>query len=308
MYQKIRFLAIPTFAVLLFSTACNGTESTANLNKESPTETIALQTQSITEPALEMQTLTQAQLYYKCLNTLEYLDQISGSVILRNGCHYPTITNGNFSFDFVTNQYYADVNELEPEDNTTCIQNVKTYTNGADCIRLFDEKGNAENTYTEETCELSLADQTFPNAYPSDTSTMTADSANAENIFYGTLGWDPTGAHELGGCFMPQEMSIGYLENFDNWEITGTTEVQDRTCAIVKGTAESSYGDRFGVSTFEILVDQETGVWMQFEGYAADGTLADYIYTNDMCFGDTAQAVPQFSESMTAGYDLLETK
>ena len=304
MNRNVRCFSIPALAALLFSTACSSTESTTNLNGEISAETIVLQT----EPVIEPQVLTQAQLYYKCLNTLEYLNQISGSVVLRNGCNYPTITHGTFSFDFINGQYYADVNEFDPEDDTTCIQNVKTYTNGTDCIRLFDEKGNAENTYTEETCELSLAAQTFPNAYPSETDVMTADSANAEAVFYGTLGWDPTGAHELVGCFIPQEISIGYLENFDNWEIIDTKEVQGRTCAIVQGIADPSYGDRFGVSTFEILVDQETGVWMQFEGYAEDGTISDYIYTENMCFGDMAQAVPQFSDSMTAGYTYLETE
>lgn len=281
-------------------TACGEKET---VEEESSATVIAVEECSSGDGAKITTDFTQAQLYYKCLNTLEALRQLSGSVRIRNGVNSNTITQGTFAFDFTADQYQAGVNYLDAAEETICLQTNTYYNTGGTVTSLYDYYGAKENTYTVDENGATMDGVTFANAVvAADASVQSIGESN----LYATLGQDPTNAHELAGCFVPQEMTLGYLENFENWEITGTTEVQGRTCAVVTGTAEPDYGSRFGVTTFEILVDQETGIWMQYEGYDEAGEVVDYIYTQDIQFGEEATAVEAISDAVTQGYAFEE--
>lgn len=261
----------------------------------------------------EAMTLTKDQLYYRCLNTLEYLNQLSGTVAFLSGYHSPTILQGSFDFDFTEDTYHAVVNHLDVSDEGNCIQTSEYYNHSGEIVSLYDYKGSQQNDYTIEENGVSLKNVVFANACPENPEEVTQSNSETDTVvtsvqelseeeLYATLGQDPTSAHELGACFIPQEMTVGYLEDFENWNIVDTIKFQGRVCAVVQGNAEPSYGDRFGVETFEIIVDQETGIWMQYEGYDADGAVQSYLYTENILFGAEANDVPDFSEEMASGY------
>lgn len=284
-------------------TACGDKEKATTQSEESSAAVIALEEENNVDVTEIITELTQDQLYYRCLNTLEALQQLSGSVSIRNGANSDTITQGTFAFDFAADQYQAEVNYLDAADETACLQTNTYYNMNGTVTSLYDYHGTKENTYTVEENGPTLEGVAFANAaIAADASVQSIGESN----LYATLGQDPTNAHELAGCFVPQEMTLGYLEDFASWEITGTKEVQGRTCAVVTGTADPEYGNRFGVTTFEIFVDQETGVWMQYEGYDETGKVVDYIYTQDMQFGEEATAVSAVSNAVTQGYTFEE--
>lgn len=289
--------------LMAICTACGDKEKETMQLEESSTAVISMEEDNNVDVTEITTALTQDQLYYKCLNTLEALQQLSGSVTIRNGANSDTITQGTFAFDFTADQYQAEVNYLDAAEKAVCLQTNTYYNTGGTVTSLYDYYGAKENTYTIDENGATMDGVTFANAViAADASVQSIGESN----LYATLGQDPTNAHELAGCFVPQEMTLGYLENFENWEITGTTEVQGRTCAIVTGTAEPDYGSRFGVTTFEILVDQATGIWMQYEGYDEAGEVVDYIYTQDIQFGEEATAVEAISDAVTQGYAFEE--
>ncbi|MGN0591784.1 MAG: hypothetical protein ACI4JQ_00890 [Ruminococcus sp.] len=310
---------------LFLCTACESSNAGSETAELSENEVQEVQVQeealqddaSIEQPvADEPDTLTKDQLYYRCLNSLEYLNQLSGSVSVFAG-NDEYIISGTFELDFTNEQYHAIVDSYVIDAPEESIQTFETYGNHGEEVELFDEKGNGENYYTIEHSGITLDTVTFANACPvnpadAEAASMDGSAAAAsiqslsEDQLFATWGKDPTNAHALGACYIPQERTLGYLANFDNWEITGTQEVQGRTCAVVQGTADPEYGSRFGVETFEILVDQQTGVWMQFEGYDADGTVQAYVYTENVRFGADAEAVPAFEEEYAAGYTMQE--
>ena len=58
-------------------------------------------------------------------------------------------------------------------------------------------------------------------------------------------------------------------------------------------------------------VDIETGAWLFFEGYGADGTINSYLYTKGMVFGETLREIPviteeQIDEEIAQGYVMDE--
>jgi hypothetical protein len=237
------------------------------------------------------------------MNTLETLDQLSGSVSILDGNRTPHVFEGEFQFDFTNDLYHALINAVPVSDEYTP-QTHEVFNNGQECETLMDYNGTQENICQVESGDMCSTISTlhFANAYPDAETSIDTDQNNTQ--VYGTYGGDPTGAHEIAACFVPQEMTVGYLKDFSNWEITGTQEVQGRTCAVVEGTADPEYGSRFGVETFTILVDQATGIWMQFEGYDADGNVQAYVYTENLAFGADAEEVPVFQEEYAQGYTL----
>lgn len=222
---------------------------------------------------------TKYEIYYKCLNTLEKLDQLSGNITIYNQ-RLGEITEGSFAFDFSVDQYHAEIEHTYCDDAAVSLTRSEFYNHAGHCISLYDYMGEKPNAYTEE----------FHG--PNMDGIVWSDKAN----IYNTYGKDPTNAHELGVCFIPQEMSIGYLKNFDNWEVVDVMDWNGRECYSIQGVAEPEYGSRFDVDTFQIWVDQETGIWYQYEGYSVDGELTDCFYTENIQFGDAAQEVKPFSD------------
>ncbi len=59
----------------------------------------------------------------------------------------------------------------------------------------------------------------------------------------------------------------------------------------------------FNVSTFELMVDVNTGVLIQYIGYDDNGEISDYIYTENISFENKADKVERFSNNELTGYE-----
>ena len=233
---------------------------------------------------------TQYDVYYRCLNTLEYLDQLSGTIVIYKPARSNGMTSGTFEHDFRKDRYHSTITHQFHEDLTCPQTKSEIYNDAGHCITLYDNMDVGQDGYTE----------TFHG--PTLDGIVWSDKAN----IYATYGKDPTGAHELGVCYIPQEMTIGYLKNFDDWEIVDVIDWNGRECYLIQGIAEKEYGTRFDVDTFKIWVDKATGIWYRYEGYNASGDLTDYFYTDDLRFGPDARPVKEFSKEMVDGYKFLD--
>ncbi|MBQ5340267.1 MAG: hypothetical protein J6Z40_14035, partial [Oscillospiraceae bacterium] len=95
-------------------------------------------------------------------------------------------------------------------------------------------------------------------------------------------------------CLFPENLSLGCLYDFDSWKIAGTAELGGRTCTVVKGSLTGTYSKKLDAVTFEMYVDQETGILMQYKGYDANGRLGGFLITENLKFGDNADLVQSF--------------
>lgn len=301
--KKISFRSISATAaclLLIAGVSGGGIWMLANMGNDSPIDpkqeiTTAESTQALMTETIEAtnapavsdtsEELTQYEIYYRCMNTLEFLDRLSGNVTLRQSIRFDGITEGSFEFDFLSDQYHAVVS-YEDAVPAASLKRTEHFNQAGHCFVLYDYMSERSSEYTEEFHGPTMEGMVW------------SDTAN----IYNTYGKDPTNVHELGACFIPQEKSLGYLENFDNWEIAEKVDWNGRVCYHIQGVG-GEYGSGYDVDTFHIWVDQETGIWYQFEGYNAVGELTDYIYTENMQFGDAAKEVIAFSEEMAEGYE-----
>lgn len=250
--------------------AASGTQNTMEI---APTdaETTKIATESVTESSANEITLSKEDLIYRCKNSYIFMNQISGSVEFRLNRDALSMGKSTFALDFAANRYYGVEDELESQQVSAENPITKTiYNDNGNVMELTDYHGKQENTYCNE---------------------------------FSICG-DPIGLPNAALCYDPWWMTSDYLEDSEGWEMAGTQELQGRTCVVIRGSNPKN-GEQFGVKDFEILVDQNTGVWMQFEGYGADGTVQSYIYTNNIRFDDMAEKVPQFTEHAAVGYTFI---
>ena len=282
---------------------------------EEPTEQPTMETASSLEDvglAQPDKMLSKEELYYRCMNTLLYMDQLSGHIVSKDTKNSPTVFDGTIAYDFVEKKYYTISTSWLADDLECCVDVAEVFVNDGMRTSFHSNKEGAEkfqnDTIQQDTYDITKGIAFDQNDYtievPKDSAKaiLSADLSTedifAEPSFYQTNGLDPTGAHELAGCFVPQEMSSGFMSDFSKWEIADTEELDGRTCAVVKGTTTESYGKQMGLASFEIWVDQETGVWLWYEGYDENGEVQSYVYTDNMQFGSDAQQVTCLTKEM----------
>ncbi len=77
----------------------------------------------------------------------------------------------------------------------------------------------------------------------------------------------------------PQEMGIGYLEEFDNWQIEAVEQVAGRDCWKLVGTLSGEYAEKLHAYSYEMYVDCETGFVLQYSNFDQNGALTDHLTT-----------------------------
>lgn len=329
--MKIKAKTILSFsAALLFImsfTACQTVDTGANIADVSESSASDIQINENVlreEAAIKSETLnvTKDQLYYRCMNSIQFLSHVSGDISVQFAPTNPTVFKGNINHDFVNGKYFTCLESIDANNSDNCIQTLTTYNDSNTCHALNDNRVDGfkhHDVSSGDMCpKLNASEFTKANILnPDDKTSIGETEAKGETVITSieqlsemqinaTYGKDPTGDNVLGAFYIPQEMSMGYLKNFDMWDITDYKDFQGRSCAVVKGKAEPEYGSRFGVETFEILIDQATGVWMQFEGFNADGNVMQYVYSENVRFDDDAAPVPLYKEDLAKGYEKLD--
>lgn len=320
--KKSYFSLIAAFSLILTCTACQSKDAGSQNTQESQVLDQVQFENKITATEANMkdtiQQLTKDQLYYKCLNTILYKDKLSGETNIRYRADSKDTVSGSFQFDYITGLYHSKFT-ISLDDGSIYSETEK-FNNSTELVELYNypEKGKkdymvftdgmcpkVDRTYFVDRCPVNPKDEAaIEKAKAANKTYYTSIDQLSETEIMQINGVEPSCAGAIAGSFCPFEMTMGYLTNFDNWEITGTKEYQNRNCTIVQGVTEEDYGNKMGVDTFEIWVDTETGVWMWYEGYDVDGNVVSYVYTENLCFGDDAKEVPLFSEDMTNGYTL----
>lgn len=113
---------------------------------------------------------------------------------------------------------------------------------------------------------------------------------------------DITNTYLASVSLLPQEMTFGFLTDFDVWDVERTEEYVGRKCYIVSGKTNENYGQKLGVEKFTFYVDCETGVLLKYIGYDESQNIRSYIITENISF-DNIQTV---YKPNTAGYSFIE--
>ena len=94
-------------------------------------------------------------------------------------------------------------------------------------------------------------------------------------------------------CLFPEGFTYSYLADFERWEIENdNVNYLDRKCIKIVGKPNPYTGDKHNNDNFVMLVDEQTGIIMKFEGYK-NGELTRY-QTVTKCLIDEQPIIKKF--------------
>lgn len=256
------------------------------VSQENVTQSQDVQEVRTLEKAVDYTIADKSDVYHMMLNTVDYYNTASGTVIRADG--NDSINVITFQTDLINSESYS-ASALCSSDNVETISaySLSDFDNVVYCADGLMTTVSEGSTDTVEGNVTYLSD-----CEPIDDSERISTADDGYPIY--RFRQNPTNVPFASICLFPQEMAFGFLQDQELWEITGTTEKNGLTCYIINGRTSEAYGEKLNVATFEFLVDVNTGILVQYEGYSSDGVLSDYMYTQNIQFDDNAEPVNCF--------------
>ena len=266
-------------------------EKTPEISQPAATTTISKRT---LEKAVVPESATKEDIFYMMLNTIFYFDKVSGTVMFNtddpnavNVDDFQCSLSDKLSYSDFTQCYITDKNNIGFDSlSAPFFENIRC-CNGNDEIEVSPQ--SKEYRY-KEGWAITIDDVI---KIPDESRISTADDGmNRYNMLT-----NPTNVLSAIMCIQPQEITFGFLSDFDLWNIEEITTFNDRTCYVINGRASAEYGASLNVADFKLLVDAQTGVILQYEGYASNGNISNFMYTKDLQFEDKAKKVRVFDKN-----------
>ncbi len=266
-YNKILLTAIVVAisgmtAILLKTLKCDDNriscieETSTTVSEYLSTETIHI---SVENPkTLEENDIpTMSQIYNKMLNSVDYFDYASGE--------FTTILDGVEK----TVTFETDLNLAEGIEKQEDQMSVKTIEvkDGKRYIDIDGEK--TVDTYVMKREAGRLLEKAY----------LAIDENGVNNY---VMRSDNTNMELARMILSPQEMTFSFLSDFAKWNIVGMESYLNRSCCIIEGKNDEYMSNKLGIVSFKMWIDMETGILLNYEGYATDGTVADYICVKEI--------------------------
>lgn len=251
--------------------------------------------------APDAECVTKDDIFHMMLNTVDYFNKASGTFIFN--CSDP---NNRTIVDFRTNMLdttsYSKVKHIYVDGLSTPISmnsesvtaDQIVYCQNNDQITLNEENKtyniSSFSTHSLESC-VPIKDEDRITIAP-DGMPCYSYRSNPTNVEFSSM------------CLFPQEITIGFLEDRELWEIEGIKEFSGLNCYVIHGRTSEDYGAKLNVAEFEFLVDVNTGVLVRYEGFDANGNLSDFMYTENLKFDGSAESVEKYSDKLVEGYSV----
>lgn len=251
------------------------------------------------ETAPECNTADKDTVFHIMLNSIDYFDKVSGTmkfssdnVNVVNVVEFQSVISKAESYSRFTQCSANNMTELSAGSlKTPEFENIVYCKDG----KKIDIYPNSKTYCCEENALITLDD-----AVPIKDEERISVAEDGMPVY--NYRNNPTNVVMSSMCLFPQEITIGFLEDRDLWEIEGVKEFSGLNCYVIHGKTSEDYGAKLNVSEFEFLVDVNTGVLVRYEGFDANGNLSDFMYTENLKFGDPAESVAKYSDKLVEGY------
>lgn len=247
--------------------------------------------------APDCNSVTKDDIFHMMLNTIDYFNEASGTMMF--SCGDPdNVTVVQFQTNMPECESYSKIMNCSYENT---VQSADESLSASDAID-FCRNGEEITVYPVKISESrnSSTGVTLKDAIPiKDEDRITTAPDGMPCISYRS---NPTNVEFSSMCLFPQEITIGFLEDQDLWEIEGIKEFSGLDCYVIHGKTSEDYGTKLNVAEFEFLVDVNTGVLVCYEGFDANGNISDFMYTENLRFDDFAESVKNYSSEITKGY------
>ncbi len=254
------------------------------------------------------ETVTKDDIFHMMLNSIDYYDQVSGTIYFPNAQDLQIINSIQFECSLSETTAHKQYTQTQTESPVNAVTADAVETVAANNTSIIFE----EEAYCTKDVSVTIDPLTATyenNAFDAISLEEVSDIPDEERITTASDGQpcysyrtNPTNVPEASISIFPQEMAFGFLSDFSLWNMDAVTEWNGRTCYSISGTTTEAYGGKLNVASFTFLVDANTGVLLQYIGYDADGKISDYLYTENIQFDENAAAIPAFSVAVLSGY------
>ncbi|WP_099354075.1 hypothetical protein [Fredinandcohnia onubensis] len=98
---------------------------------------------------------------------------------------------------------------------------------------------------------------------------------------------DYTNMNVAKDSLFPQEIALGYLEDYSKWEIIDdSAKFAGEEAVLIEGTFNDYYAAKHQAVMFKLWVHKDTGVLLNLEEYNSDMELVSGLTTQDIKFND----------------------
>ena len=254
------------------STVSSVSPTAGDINDDSQASIIPSEEPLVAAPEV----ITQDYVYSRMLNTQDYFNSVSGSyTYTKEG---KKITNATYDIDY--------------NSSSEIVAHLTTKTTGTQVPMDFEyfilsPAGSIADGYEISHGQNNYREVTYANdRKPSNRRTL-QNFAQTKAERTGVVEGSPSYTYRnnifasLSASLMPQEMTFGYLTDYDHWTIDGEEQLLGTDCIKLSGFLTGSYSDKLGITDFEMWVQKETGILIKYFGYDEDGQLVDSLITND---------------------------
>lgn len=241
-------------------------------------------------------------IFYMMLNSIDYFDKVSGKILSKSyNSDYISIID--FQTELSSTKAYSAcryVDEIAYSKTSSIdFESIKP-----DCLQYCDGNNFVIVYPKEESFEYAnYSIKSLNNSIPIPNSERLSSIDGVPVYAYRC---DPTNVDMSNKCLFPQELTFGYLQDKNIWNVVDIVDYKNTKCYLIKGDVSPEYGEKMHADSFEFLVDVNTGILMKYESFDVDGNISNYMYTENIKFEDDATDVTAFSKNIIKGYKETE--
>lgn len=221
---------------------------------------------SIIEKDIEIKTIDKTYILDHMLNSIDYFDTADGEFVTN-------LFETNQETDIVFSVNVSDNNNFAYEKCTS--DEISTETFFSDGI--INDYDNINKTHSAISTGIS-------SSISMPASARISKNEAGENVYCYrdnkmNLGY-------TSQCLMSQELTFGCLADKSLWEISGEEKYLGYDCIVIDGTAANNYGSKLGMESFKFIIEKNTGIVMNFEGYNSQGDITIYSTVKNISIDD----------------------
>lgn len=239
-----------------------------------------------TEPVLTLNDVVDTDaykenIYNNMLNSVDYYDAVEGSFIttLWGGDGQQAVVS--YASDINTQKSYQEVyEENEGEGYKIFVTGGNEYT--------IDTKNKTQrvlemgfwDTSREKQEQRIFSPSSYTVSANGETTTRVGEKDGVPVYYYRS---DLTNCGYAATSIFPQALTFGLLTDFESWEVVATDMYLDRSVIVLQGkVSDLDYSKKINSNTFELKIDAETGIILEFTGYDLSGHETESMKTTNI--------------------------
>lgn len=221
---------------------------------------------------VDLKNMTKENIHYKMLNSIDYFNTISG--------------NFDYTSESAGYKYHVEYNVdmVNPKSQVKVTGN-----DGLSKESIFNGDGslislnNKERSYSiSETPNHDEVKKIRSESLLEGESPINRYSINDDGEKIYDYRIDPAFMDMAQNSLFPQEIALGYLEEYSKWDIKNTEKINGLDAIFLGGELNEYYQAKHKVKTFKLWVHAETGILLKMEEYNEKGQATESLVTNSI--------------------------